>query len=110
MDEGRPLSGQIAVVTGGSRGIGAAIARTLADAGARVVITHRNSAEGANAVRASLPGTGHRVVQASADDTLALQALAESLAEIEGRLDVLVNNAATTRVIPHDDLDALDDE
>lgn len=110
MDEGRPLSGQVAVVTGGSRGIGAAIARTLADAGARVVITHRNSAEGANDVRASLSGEGHRVVQASADDTTALHALSASVSRTEGRLDVLVNNAATTRVIPHDDLEALDDD
>ena len=110
MDEGRPLSGQVAVVTGGSRGIGAAIARKLAGAGARLVLTHRDSAEGAREVRASLPGEGHRIVQASADDTTALGVLAESVSDLEGRLDILVNNAATTRVIPHDDLEALDDE
>jgi 3-oxoacyl-[acyl-carrier protein] reductase len=104
------LSGQIALVTGASRGIGAAIAMTLATAGARVVITHRDSTEGADTIRAGLPGGGHRVVRASAEDSSALDMLALSIAETEGRLDVLVNNAATTRVIPHHDLDALDDD
>lgn len=104
------LAGRVAVVTGGSRGIGAATARIFAEAGARVVITHRDSAEGARVVAESLPGEGHRWVQASATDTDALEALAESVADIEGRLDVLVNNAATTRVVPHDDLRALDDD
>ena len=104
------MSGKVALVTGGSRGIGAAIARAFAAEGARVVVTHRDSAAGAEEVLASLAGDGHRIVQASAVDTTALYALAESVARIEGRLDVLVNNAATTRVIPHGELDALDDD
>lgn len=109
-DRLRPLSGQVALVTGASRGIGAAIATTLAHAGARLVMTHRDSAEGANEVRRALPGDGHRIVQASADDSNALVELGESIAHNEGRLDVLVNNAAVTRVIAHDDLDRLDDD
>lgn len=109
MDE-RRLEGGVAVVTGASRGIGAATARALAAAGARVVLTHRDSAEGARSVAEGLPGEGHRVVQASATDTEALERMAGDIAEIEGRLDVLVNNAATTRVIPHGDLGALDDD
>jgi 3-oxoacyl-[acyl-carrier protein] reductase len=104
------MDGRVALVTGGSRGIGAAIARALAAAGARVVITHRDSAEGADRVLASLEGDGHRVVRASAVDTAALEAAADSVARTEGRLDVLVNNAATTRAIPHADLEALDDD
>jgi 3-oxoacyl-[acyl-carrier protein] reductase len=103
------LEGAVAVVTGASRGIGAATARLLAEAGARVVITHRDSAESAEAVCASLPGGGHRVIQAPAADTASLEAAAASVAAVEGRLDVLVNNAATTKVIPHKDLDALTD-
>jgi 3-oxoacyl-[acyl-carrier protein] reductase len=75
-----------------------------------VVITHRDSAAGAADVLASLEGEGHRVVRASATDTAALEAAAASIADTEGRLDVLVNNAATTRVIPHADLEALDDD
>ena len=104
------LDGAVAVVTGGSRGIGAATARLFAEAGARVVITHRDSAEAAEEVRASLAGGGHRIVQAPAADTAAVVAAAASVAEVEGRLDVLVNNAATTKVVPHADLDALTDE
>jgi 3-oxoacyl-[acyl-carrier protein] reductase len=107
---GEELSGQVILVTGGSRGIGAACARAFAESGARVIITHRDSAEGAAEVLASLTGDGHRVVRASAADTPALEEAARSVRDTEGRLDVLVNNAATTRVIPHGDLNALDDD
>ena len=104
------LQGTVVVVTGGSRGIGAAAARLFAVEGARVVITHRDSAEAADEVLASLAGSGHRVIQAPAADTSAVEAAAASVAEVEGRLDVLVNNAAITKVIPHKDLAALTDE
>lgn len=103
------LEGAVVLVTGGSRGIGAATAQVFASEGARVVITHRDSAADADAVVASLPGDGHRVIQASAADSSAVGAAAASVADIEGRLDVLVNNAARSRPIPHGDLDALDD-
>ena len=104
------LSEQVALVTGGSRGIGAATARVLAEHGARVIITHRDSAAGAEEVLASLSGDGHRIVQVSATDSEGLRAAATTTAEIEGRLDLLVNNAATSRVVQHSDLNALDDE
>ncbi len=103
------LDGAVALVTGGSRGIGAATARAFASEGARVIITHRDSAAAAEEVRRSLPGDGHRVLRAPAADTKAIEAAAASVAETEGRLDVLVNNAALTRVIPHSDMEALDD-
>ncbi len=104
------LKGRVALVTGASRGIGAATAAVLAEAGARVVITHRDSAADADAVGAALTGEGHRVIRASAADTSALEAAAASVAETEGRLDVLVNNAARTKVIPHGDMDTLTDD
>ncbi|MDH3422759.1 MAG: SDR family oxidoreductase [Gemmatimonadota bacterium] len=104
------MDGKVALVTGGSRGIGAATARALAIRGARVVVTHRDSEEGALTTLRSLEGEGHRVLRADAADTVQLERMAAELTGIEGRLDVLVNNAARTRVIPHGDLEALDDE
>ena len=104
------LDRKIAMITGGSRGIGAATARIFAEQGASVIITHRDSASDAEGVRAALPGSGLRVIQASAADTSAIELAAKSVAENEKRLDILVNNAAQTRVIPHTDLNALDDD
>ena len=104
------LVGRVALVTGGSRGIGAATARLFAEAGARVIITHRDSAADAEEVCASMAGEGHRVIKASAANTSAIEAAAASVVEVEGRLDVLVNNAARTKVIPHGDMEALTDD
>jgi 3-oxoacyl-[acyl-carrier protein] reductase len=104
------LDGRVALVTGGSKGLGAATARLFAEAGARVVVTFANDAEAAEQLIASLPGAGHRASRTPAQDTGAIESLAAALGDIEGRLDILVNNAGSTRVIPHADLSALDDE
>ncbi|MAG97664.1 MAG: SDR family oxidoreductase [Alphaproteobacteria bacterium] len=104
------LEGKIALVTGASRGIGAATAQLFAAEGATVLINHRDSAAGAEKVLASLAGLGHRIVQASITDAEALAAIAQSLSESEGRLDILVNNAAVSKVVQHSDLEALNDE
>jgi NAD(P)-dependent dehydrogenase (short-subunit alcohol dehydrogenase family) len=81
------------LVTGGSRGIGAAVARAFAEQGDRVAVHHGSSAERAEAVRASLPGEGHVVVQADLADAEAVRRAVDSAADGLGRLDVLVNNA-----------------
>ena len=104
------LAGKVALVTGASRGIGRATARVLSEAGARVIVTHRNSAQGAEETLDILSGEGHRVIRASVVDSNALMVAATSVAETEGKLDVLVNNAGTSKVVPHRDLEALDDE
>ena len=106
----RPLKGQVALVTGGAGGIGNAICRALAAAGATVVITFNRDQARADALAAELPGAGHLVAQAAVEDSSALAALAQRIGEGPGRLDLLVNNAGITRGVPHHDLDALDDE
>jgi len=92
------LDGTVAVVTGGSRGIGAAIATLLAERGAAVVVSGRDEDRLKAAVKA-LEGDGHRVVGMVAD--AARREDAERLVEVAreqfGRLDVLVNNAGITR-------------
>ncbi len=104
------LAGKIALVTGASRGIGAATAQLFAAEGATVLINHRDSAAGAEEVLASLAGSGHRIVQASITDAEALDTAAKSIADNEGKLDILVNNAAVSQVVKHSDLEALNDE
>jgi 3-oxoacyl-[acyl-carrier protein] reductase len=90
------LSGKAALVTGGSRGIGAAIARRLADEGADVVISYAASADKAKALVRELQEKGVRAHAFKADqaDAQAVEALVDQTREALGRLDILVNNAA----------------
>jgi len=106
-----PLDGRLALVIGGSGGIGAATARLLAGAGARVVITHTDrSAEAAASVTASLPGAGHDALPADVADSASLLTLRDSVkARYGDALHILVNAAGFTKPVPHADLDALDD-
>ncbi|WDS35049.1 SDR family oxidoreductase [Pseudoxanthomonas sp.] len=99
----------VAVVTGGAGGLGAAICQSLAQAGLRVVVTYRSSADAARALAATLPGDDHLALPASVTDSTSLQALATSVQAACGRADVLVNCAGTTRFVAHADLDGLDD-
>ena len=81
------------LVTGGSRGIGAAVARAFAAQGDRVAVHYGLSADRAASVRAALPGDGHVTVQADLTDPGAVRSCVDEAAELLGRLDVLVNNA-----------------
>ncbi len=104
------MLGQVAVVTGGGGGIGSAMCRRLAAAGARVVLTYNQHESKAVAVANTLAGDGHVVVHAPVDDSAALARLAATVATQYGKVNVLVNNAGVTRPVPHADLDSLDDE
>ncbi|AYY97950.1 SDR family NAD(P)-dependent oxidoreductase [Burkholderia multivorans] len=93
------LQGKRALVTGGSRGIGAAIAKRLAADGADVAITYEKSAERAQAVVAEIETLGRRAVAIQADsaDPAAVRAAVDRAADTLGGLDILVNNAGIFR-------------
>ena len=99
MSEQFDLSGKVAVVTGASRGIGRAIAETLADAGAQVVLASRKQ-EALDEVAESIRTTGGTAVAIAAHngDKTALNGLVGKTIQRFGKLDILVNNAATN---PH---------
>lgn len=90
------LNGKRALVTGGSRGIGAAIALALAENGADVAFTYQNSISKAESVAASIQGTGRRAIAIkanSADPEAITRSVTEAVSALGG-LDILVNNAA----------------
>jgi NAD(P)-dependent dehydrogenase (short-subunit alcohol dehydrogenase family) len=94
---------KVALVTGSSSGIGAAVARRLAGDGYDVVVNSRCSVEAGQAVAAEIGGS---YLQADVSDEHAARGLIVAVLEAHGRLDVLVNNAGATEVIPHVDLSA----
>src|ERR1700761_4835123 len=92
----KTLTGKVALVTGGSRGIGAASARALADEGANVAISYVASPDKAEAVVRELKarGVNARAYKADQADAVAVDQLVKDVAKDFGRLDILVNNAA----------------
>ncbi|RZM78619.1 3-oxoacyl-[acyl-carrier-protein] reductase [Leptolyngbya iicbica] len=93
------LTDQVAVVTGGSRGIGRATALALADAGAHVVVNYARSSTAADDVVAAIAEKGGSAiaVQADVSDPDQAEALIKAATEKWGRVDILVNNAGITR-------------
>jgi 3-oxoacyl-[acyl-carrier protein] reductase len=96
-NNGQKLAGKVAVVTGGSRGIGAAIATRLASDGARVAITYSKGADAAASVVKEIEREGGNAIaiQADAADADAVKAAVEKVVSTFGQLDILVNNAGT---------------
>jgi 3-oxoacyl-[acyl-carrier protein] reductase len=104
------LTGKVAMVTGGSRGIGRAIAISLAEAGAAVAVNYRERAQEAASVVAAIAKAGGRAMAVGADVSRS-QAVADMVARVArdlGPVDVLVNNAGVGLVRPVDDLTEAD--
>lgn len=101
------LDGKVAVITGASRGIGAAIARRLASEGARVAVNYAHSEQGAAQVAAAIRSAGGEALLVRADVTQEpqVQQLFEQVQERFGRLDILVNNAGLLEQRPLAELD-----
>jgi len=98
------VSGRAVLVTGASRGVGAAVARAFAALGDRVVVHYGGSTELAEKVLASLPGTGHHALRADLADPAAVESLVSRSVAALGGLDVLVNNAGIYELHQIDDV------
>lgn len=104
------LTNRVAVVTGGSSGIGAAAVQRLADLGATIVIGYNSGRDRAEALAAKLPGNGHLALYLPMTDSAAIRAAAADVEARLGRVDVLVNSAGITKAVQHADLEAMDDD
>jgi 3-oxoacyl-[acyl-carrier protein] reductase len=100
------LAGKVALVTGGSRGIGAAIARRLAHDGAAVALTYVSAADQAHAVARQIDADGGQalVIRAQAADPSAVVAAVEQTVRQLGRIDILVNNAGIVLAGPIEEM------
>jgi 3-oxoacyl-[acyl-carrier protein] reductase len=110
MSSGHPLSNKVAIVAGGSGGIGAETCRLMAESGARVVVGYRTNQGKAEEIAAALPGTGHVILPISIEESASITGFRDQALAAMGRADILVNTAGITKSVPHADLDALTDE
>lgn len=100
---------KLALVTGGSGGLGAAICKKLAESGYQVVLTYNSNADAAEQVLSQLEGGGHCAYQLNVANSQAITSFANQISEISNKLDLLVNCAGMTKFVAHSDLNGLDD-
>jgi 3-oxoacyl-[acyl-carrier protein] reductase len=108
--EQNELENKIALVTGGSNGIGLKTVKMLADKGATVIIGYYNGKDRARKIIDTLPEKNHTMFQIKLEDHKTIETLALEIKEKYGRLDIIVNSAGFTKPIPHKDIDKLDIE
>jgi 3-oxoacyl-[acyl-carrier protein] reductase len=104
------MDGKVAVVTGGATGLGAAVSRRLAERGAHLAIVYSRSKAEAEATAEECRGLGVEAIAVQGDvgEDADCRRVAEEVAARFGRIDVLVNNAGTTKMVDHRDLEGLD--
>lgn len=105
----KDLTNRVAIVTGSSSGVGAATAELLATQGCNVLINYNSNRDGADAVAAACEKHGVEtiVIQANVAEDADCIAMAQAAIDKWGRIDVLVNNAGTTKFVDHQNLDGL---
>ena len=108
--EQQSLKGKIAVVTGGSSGIGATTVRLLAAEGATVYVGYNKGRDRAEKLIGELPGGGHKPIRIVLEDSASMRAAAETVGEAHQQIDILVNSAGFTKPVPHGDLEAMTDD
>lgn len=108
----KDLTRKVAIITGSSSGVGAATARLLASLGCHVVINYNSNADGANKVAADCEKAGVETLVMAGNVAKDADCVAMVKAAMDkwGRVDVLVNNAGTTKFVDHSDLDGLDSD
>jgi 3-oxoacyl-[acyl-carrier protein] reductase len=104
------LKDKVAIVTGGSSGIGAATVRALAADGASVVVGYKSGKDRALRLIDEIGGKGHTAVPVTLEESQSVRDFAARVKETYGRTDILVNSAGFTMPVPHANVEALTDE